>query len=257
MSTPHSSIRESAGRDTPAHGKRLAIIVPYRDRLAHLQRFVPHMINYFARDEPGRAIDYSIHIVEQLGTERFHRGLLCNAGFLIARDSADYFCFHDVDYLPIRADYSYPEKPTRLIWHGLALKEDYGRFFGAVVAFSKADFLTVNGFSNAFWGWGPEDLELGLRCAISGLGFDKRDGTFEALPHPHAGFNPAGEPTAEAMRNFERFNSRFEKLKEIYPREGVNTADFRLVESSNLVVDGRPAPNVFLHKVDPGKEPAG
>lgn len=230
MSMPHSRILEFARQD-PAYGKRLAIVVPYRDRLAHLQRFVPHMMDYFARDKLDRLIDYSIHVVEQLGTERFHRGLLCNAGFLIARDSADYFCFHDVDYLPIWADYSHPDKPTRLIWHGLVLKEDYERFFGAVVAFSKADFLKVNGFANAFWGWGPEDLELGLRCKLAGLGFDKRDGTYEALPHPHAGIGPGGEPTAEAMRNFERFNSRFENLKEIYPRDGVNTADFRLVES--------------------------
>ena len=45
--------------------KRLAIIVPYRDRKQHLDQFVPHMRAYFARDKLGKDIDYRVLIVEQ------------------------------------------------------------------------------------------------------------------------------------------------------------------------------------------------
>jgi len=35
----------------PRYAKRLAIVVPYRDRAEHLARFVPHMVAYFERDK--------------------------------------------------------------------------------------------------------------------------------------------------------------------------------------------------------------
>ena len=81
--------------------RSLAIVVPYRDRAEHLRYFTPHMTAYFERDKLDRYIRYSVHIVEQVGDEPFNRGRLCNAGFALVKDSADYVCFHDVDYLPI------------------------------------------------------------------------------------------------------------------------------------------------------------
>ncbi|XP_014676387.1 PREDICTED: beta-1,4-N-acetylgalactosaminyltransferase bre-4-like, partial [Priapulus caudatus] len=36
----------------------------------------------------------------------------------------------------------------------------YEQYFGGVCAFSKLDFLKVNGFSNEFWGWGGEDDDM-------------------------------------------------------------------------------------------------
>ena len=89
------------------YDKTLAIIVPYRDRSEHLTQFLSHMSAYFQRDKLDRYIKCSIHIVEQLGNERFNSGKLKNCGFSLTKDKADYFCFHDVDYLPIWADCSY------------------------------------------------------------------------------------------------------------------------------------------------------
>ena len=41
-------------------GKRLSIVVPYRDRPAHLKKFLPHMLRYFQRDKVDKAIAFDI-----------------------------------------------------------------------------------------------------------------------------------------------------------------------------------------------------
>ncbi len=41
-----------------------------------------------------------------------------NIGFSLTAES-DCHCFHDVDYLPLWADYTYFRTPTRLIWYGI------------------------------------------------------------------------------------------------------------------------------------------
>jgi hypothetical protein len=237
------------GLSLSGYDKTLAIIVPYRDRTEHLNQFLPHMKAYFERDKLDRRIKYSIHVVEQLGTERFNSGKLKNCGFFITRDKADYFCFHDVDYLPIWADYSYCNKPCRLIWYGLVLREDYENFFGAIVMLNKDDFLKVNGYSNDYWGWGPEDLELGMRCKIVGLGFEKRDGTFIALPHRHRGFKADGTWTDESVETHRRFQEKVRNLSHTYLDDGLNTLQFELRQTKNLSVAGKVIDNIYHHKV--------
>lgn len=153
------------------YDKRLAIVVPYRDRAEHLRDFLPRVVAYFQRDKLDRQIAVSIHVIEQSGNAVFNRGMIKNCGYRLVKDSADYVCFHDVDFVPVWADYGWAPQPARLVWHGLPLKEDWERFFGAAVLFDNAAFERVNGYPNAYWGWGPEDLELGFRCDIAGLGF--------------------------------------------------------------------------------------
>ena len=232
------------------YDKTLAIVVPYRDRSEHLTQFLPHMSAYFHRNKLDRYIKYSIHIVEQMGNKRFNGGKLKNCGFSLTKDKADYFCFHDVDYLPILADYSYCIKPVRLIWHGLVLREDYDNFFGAVVMFNKQDFLKVNGYSNSYWGWGFEDIELGIRCKIVGIGFDKRDGTFIALPHKHRGFNADRTWTEESIETHRLFQNKIKNLHHAYVDDGLNTLKFELMNTEKVTVDGKLIHNnIFHHKV--------
>jgi len=107
-----------------AYGKKLAVIVPYRDRAEHLARFLTHVLAYFERDKLDRRIPVSLHIVEQSGDAPFNSGKIKNCGYMLTRDRADYVCFHDIDYLPIWADYSWSPRPARLVWHGLRLREN-------------------------------------------------------------------------------------------------------------------------------------
>jgi len=231
------------------YGKRLAIVVPYRNRHQHLKQFFAHITKYFQRDKLDNKIEYSIHVVEQLGNAPFNAGKIRNCGFALSKDQADYFCFNDVDYLPLWADYSYVSRPTRLIWHGLTLQEDHENFFGAVVMFNKNDFLTVNGYSNGYWGWGFEDCDIALRCNCTHLDIEKRDGTFLALKHKNDGLNPDGSLAEEAARNRKLFNKTKRALDQTYMHDGLSTLSYELNHTARVIVDGTPFENIHWHKV--------
>ena len=243
---------QNALSPNPAYGKSLAIVVPYRDRAEHLGRFIPHVLAYFERDKLDRQISVSIHIVEQSASAPFNRGKIKNCGFMLARDQADYVCFHDVDYLPIWADYSWSPKPARLAWYGLSLRENWETFFGAVVLFDKAAFERVNGYPNVYWGWGPEDKELGMRCVAAGLGFDRRDGTYRALPHKHAGFSAPKVHTEEARRYLALFETRRERIRELMDEDGLQNLRFETINRVPIQLNGVELPNAFHYLVDIG-----
>lgn len=228
------------------YNKRLALVVPFRDRAEHLAKFVPHILAYFEQDKLDAGIAHSIHVIEQAKDGRpFNAGKLKNVGYRLTEKTHDYVCFHDVDYLPIWADYSYPEKPCRLIWNGLRLKENYQDFFGAVVMFNRADFAKVNGYSNCYIGWGFEDIDLRIRCIAASLGVEHRDGTFRSLPHPDRGRESDGSLTVEATRNSGLFNTRMADLKRTrtIPEDGLKDLTYT-IESESVI-----GSNVHLHRV--------
>jgi len=224
-------------------------VVPYRDRAAHLRQFVPHMLAYFQRAERDRYVAYSIHIVEQHGDARFNRGKLKNCGFALAAKHSDYVVFHDVDYLPLSADYSYSANPARLIWHGLMWGESYEKFFGGVVMFTPEIFGRINGYSNNYWGWGFEDTEMLLRLKIAGIDFDKRDGRFLALAHKNDREHADGTPSAEGLHNQALFLQRRKNIDPLFREDGINSLSYELVSSTNVRADGELLGHVYHHVV--------
>mmetsp|Transcript_3141 Transcript_3141/g.4861 ORF Transcript_3141/g.4861 Transcript_3141/m.4861 type:complete len:315 (+) Transcript_3141:84-1028(+) len=146
----------------------VAIIVPFRDihseqrRSEHLARFIPEMTAFLQKSRSN----CHIYIIEQSTDERrFNRGKLLNIGFDIARKKGcQIFVFHDVDLLP-SSDllHYYITLPTPGPVHIARVWERYSRnpdYFGGIVAFSRDQFETINGFPNNFWGWGGEDDEM-------------------------------------------------------------------------------------------------
>ena len=119
--------------------------------------------------------------------------MLFNAGVLEASKDMDWdcYCFHDVDLMleDDRLLYTCPEMGPR----ALAISQDkwdykyafsafiyyliniichrikHKFYFGGVVIMSKQQYLTINGFSNVYWGWGREDDDLLDRLAITSL----------------------------------------------------------------------------------------
>jgi hypothetical protein len=153
---------------------KLAIIVPYRDRQDHLDVFVPHM-HEFLKD---KGIDYTIFIAEQTDERPFNYGKLCNVVSKEVGKEYTYFAFHDIDMLPMNdeCDYGYPDSPTHLATNVEAHdnKLPYPQYFGGVVLISREDFENANGYSNEYWGYGFEDLDLLYRLQRSGAYLEKK-----------------------------------------------------------------------------------
>ena len=153
---------------------KLAIILPYRDRRDKLDIFLPHMVSFLN----NKQIEYMIYIVEQFDNKPFNYGKLCNVGVSETIEFADYYCFHDIDVLPLNddADYSFKETPTQLLFEdeNKKLILPYDKYFGGAVVISKDDFIKINGFNNNYWGKGYVDLDLLFRCEINKISLVKK-----------------------------------------------------------------------------------
>lgn len=163
---------------------RLAVIVPVRDREHQIRTLIPRLRAKL--DEQRLA--YRILIVEQSPGNLFNKGALINAGFRIVSGDCDYVCLHDVDAIPIVADYRCPSEPLRLVTKLVGSRHGPrrdARYFGGAITLRREHFIAANGFSNEYWGWGKEDDDFLFRLWFSGrICFADQEGTFEDLPNP-------------------------------------------------------------------------
>jgi hypothetical protein len=224
--------------------KRLNVVVPYRERQAHLKAFVPLLRAYFARDKIDHVIPYRVFIVEQENGLPFNRGAIKNIGFVLGHEASDYTCFHDIDYLPVWADYSWSDTPVCIIWHGAetrplstkhpqSLRHKIEDFHGGVVLTPNALFEQVDGYANTYWGWGWEDSDLKCRYDAAGIAFTRRKGSFQPLHHDHDGYNLDFTLKPSAIANERHFNERL-----AFPAaqtDGITTLGFD-------ILDRRPVP---------------
>ncbi|XP_078526833.1 beta-1,4-galactosyltransferase 1-like [Lissotriton helveticus] len=169
----HGDVSEG-GRFKPAEctaRQRIAIVVPFRNRETHLKFWLYYLIPILKRQQG----DYGIYVIEQFGDTTFNRAKLMNVGFNEAQKEYDYNCFvfSDIDIIPMddRNLYQCGSNPRHMAnavdKFGFSLP--YDTLFGGVVAFSKDQFLKINGYSNVFWGWGGEDDELYNRVVSAGM----------------------------------------------------------------------------------------
>ncbi|KAF4732790.1 hypothetical protein FOZ63_022579 [Perkinsus olseni] len=150
--------------------KRIAIIIPYRDRESHYQKFERHFAD-FVRElnvENRRNQEFHIFLVEQFDNQLFNRGWLFNVGFTEALRSLgdrkpDCIVMQDVDNLPMSGvDFGSCSSPVQLsseieCW---GWSVPYPGNVGGTVAMNPDHWKRINGFSNEYWGWGGEDDDL-------------------------------------------------------------------------------------------------
>lgn len=128
----------------------LIFIIPYRDRLHQLTRWIDKMTSYLD------GVHYQVIVVHQLDTRRFNRGAMKNLGYLRVKELYPNaykditLVFNDVDTIPVK---QFDFKTTR----GTA-KHLFGfRFaFGGLFSMTAGDFELIGGFPN-LWSWGLED----------------------------------------------------------------------------------------------------
>jgi hypothetical protein len=186
--------------------KKLGIIIPYRDREEHLKKFVPHMINFLKNK-----LSYSILVVEQTNDLPFNRAKLLNIGFDRLKDWCDYFCFHDIDMLPISEECDYSEI------NGVCKLSYYVSQFnfiprpsdelGGVTLIDKDSFLSVNGYRNDYFGWGLEDNDFALRCKTKSIPFNLRMGRYMSIYHKPNGDTHGDPPSKETIQNRIKFHN--------------------------------------------------
>src|SRR5215510_12352028 len=245
--------------------QRLGIVIPYRDRPHHLQQIIPHLGMYFTRDKLDNELAVTILVVEQSAGAPFNRGFILNVGYRLLCDRVDYVCFHDVDYLPIWADYSRPDQPTMIIWYGLESRpidpaqpqvriwHGLAGAFGAVVLMRKESFERANGFSNHYWGWGPEDVDLKSRLELLGYVIEHRRGTFKPLDHRNQGFEDAKTLTPAAFRNLTLFESKWLAGKPTatndWQTDGLNGAQFKVTARAPIILPPGTRPDIVAEHV--------
>jgi hypothetical protein len=157
--------------------KKLGIIIPYRERRAHLKTFIRRIKLYLEE----KNFNYQIIVVEQDHAKLFNRGMLLNIGFKYAQKlKCDYVVFHDVDMIPEQVDYSYCEHPLHLatgfVIDGKKKNKNsqlFDQYFGGVTMFTMEDFIKIDGYSSKYWGWGYEDDDLLFRCKKHSIILDK------------------------------------------------------------------------------------
>ncbi|KAJ8360803.1 hypothetical protein SKAU_G00173280 [Synaphobranchus kaupii] len=149
-----------------------AIVVPYRNRQAHLRTLLYHLHPFLQRQQ----LHYSIYIVHQIGNSTFNRAKLLNVGVREALRDEDWGCLflHDVDLLPENDHNSYtchPKYPTHLsvAMDKFRYRLPYSQYFGGVSAVTPDQYLKMNGFPNQYWGWGGEDDDIAARVRLSGM----------------------------------------------------------------------------------------
>lgn len=194
----------------------ISIIVPYRDRLHHLNKFMNYMKPRFK--------DAEYIIVEQTFGKPFNRGKLLNIGFL--QSKGDYVALHDVDMLPVQANYSFPENPTHIATkvQQFGYKMPFAEYFGGVVLIKREDMIKCNGYHNEFWGWGGEDDSFRLRIIEAGLTISHRECTFNSLPHPR-----------EIDKTLHKKNVELLK-KGALIENGLNNCEYKIVNQSDNII---------------------
>jgi hypothetical protein len=70
-------------------GKKLSIVIPYRDRSNALNQIIPSLHEYISK----QVSNYEILVMEQDNNKPFNKGLLNNVG--VTQNQADYWFFND------------------------------------------------------------------------------------------------------------------------------------------------------------------
>jgi len=209
---------------------------------------LPHTVSFFRRNTD---IEPLFVLAEQDDDLPFNRGAIVNHAYAACAGMIDYVCFHDVDYMPMWADYTEPNLPSRIVWYGMDKRpvghgtdravcaQRYG--LAAVAVMRKWHFEACNGYSNTYWGWGYEDTDLAKRLESVGIPLGYKDGTFIALDHDSNGYDANGESEA-SKANGERFKYR------VYPDmvDGLSTLGATVVSIEQHIArgmaDGEQAP---------------
>jgi len=208
---------------------RLTIVIPFRDREPHLARLIPPLTETLHR----QGIQHQILIVEQAVPGSFNRGRLLNIGMHFAADQSDYYCLHDVDAIPVDANYACPSQPLRLV-NAIVRPEGEAQrsphYFSGAVSVRKEQAFAANGFSNLYWGWGKEDDDFFFRLLLAGfLCYVDTEGRYLDLPNPGVTKTTTASKLPQTQQNRKRRSALVRGCLDPM-RDGLNTLKYEVIE---------------------------
>ncbi len=215
---------------TFSHDQRLTIVIPFRERRAHLERLLPVLQATLQEQR----LNYRILVMEQQNEGLFNRGKLINAGIHFARERTDYYCLHDVDAVPVTTNYLCPSQPLRLVSRIAGEEGESNRadhYFSGAVSIRKEQVFAANGYSNEYWGWGKEDDDFFFRLLMAGF-FCYADlkGEYQDLPNPAAQqVRPDRAAVRRQIGRNRRRRTRLLRGLESPAHDGLNTLEYEVV----------------------------
>ncbi|CAF0848895.1 unnamed protein product [Brachionus calyciflorus] len=150
--------------------EKLAIIIPYRDRLTNLVLLLKYLHPMLQKQQR----DYRIFVIEQYGNDIFNKGRIMNIAVkeALKLDNFECFIFHDVDLIPENDKNIYEcfSQPRHLCPAVDELRYNlmYYNLVGGVLALNLEQLNKTNGYSNLYWGWGAEDDDMSMRILDNG-----------------------------------------------------------------------------------------
>ena len=203
----------------------LAIVIPFRNREAHLLIFLQHIHPYLQRQK----LAHTVYVVDQVDKLPFNRGTLFNIGYREAMAERNYTClsFHDVDNLPVDPMLSYRCGPQPQHMAARTDKWKWGAespvFMGGVTKQTPDQVVRMNGFANRFWGWGGEDDDILVRWISTGYKFNQPPspgGRYATIKRDHF------QSSAPNPQRFKLLQSAYSYVKS----DGLNKLEYKLVE---------------------------
>tara|TARA_Y100000287_G_C14232691_1_gene362818 strand:+ start:2227 stop:2913 length:687 start_codon:yes stop_codon:yes gene_type:complete len=201
--------------------ERLAILVPYRDRPDHLAEFVPVLHKYLTEEK----IDFGIFIINQVDTCLFNRAKLLNVGFLETHTDYTYSAYHDVDMLPKKpgAGYHYCSGARQV--HSPTTSS-----MGGISITSNDVNMSINGWSNNYWGWGGEDRNYFHRLRHADVKFDKSQGfrSWDWAKEHFRELKGYHEKSRKKFRDAQRVKTKHYKANpELYKLDGLRNCFYK------------------------------
>ncbi|KAI5090506.1 beta-1,4-galactosyltransferase 6, partial [Silurus meridionalis] len=149
---------------------KVAFLIPFRNRHEHLPILFQHLAPMLQRQH----LQFAFYVIEQVCTHthtQTHTHTHTHTHTLSA-----------LVFLPRQAQTHKPFDSTFSL--------PYNEFFGGVSGLTVEQFRKINGFPNAFWGWGGEDDDLWNRVHFAGLNVTRPEGDigkYKSIPHHHRG----------------------------------------------------------------------
>ena len=222
------------------YNMRLGIITIYRNDLQNTRLMQKRYFLYFMNKILKQLCDYDIIIVEQNQGDKFNIGKLKNIGFeyLNKKNKYDNYIFTDIDTIPdsnlIEYFFKITDSINALATFGTRYSTDIKLpFVGACFSCTKEVYEKINGFSNIFWGWAGEDVNLLFRIRDNNMPL-YRNNKGKVLDFEEINFKQKDLKT-KVDEEIDREDMEYEKNFNYknYKIDGLNSLDYTILDEIN------------------------